>query len=131
MTQYIASFTLLVDDYDEAIDFYVNKLRFELIEDIKMSNTKRRVIIKPKGNFSNSSNIILAKANNEIQKNNVGNQTGGRVVFILNTDNFDEDYKLYKRNNIEFLEEPRCEKYGKVVVFKDLYGNLFDLIQFN
>ena len=128
MTQYISTITLLVNDYDEALNYYKNVLLFELIEDIQMNSVKRRIIIRPK-NSNNNIGIVLAKATNDEQKMRVGNQVGGRVLMILNTDNFDEDYKLYKRNGVEFMEEPRNEKYGKVVVFKDLYGNMYDLIQ--
>ena len=128
MTQYISTITLLVNDYDEALNYYKNVLLFELIEDIQMNSVKRRIIVRPK-NSNNNIGIVLAKATNDEQKMRVGNQVGGRVLMILNTDNFDEDYKLYKRNGVEFMEEPRNEKYGKVVVFKDLYGNMYDLIQ--
>ena len=128
MTQYISTITLLVNDYDEALNYYKNVLLFELIEDIHMNSVKRRIIIRPK-NSNNNIGIVLAKATNDEQKMRVGNQVGGRVLMILNTDNFDEDYKLYKRNGVEFMEEPRNEKYGKVVVFKDLYGNMYDLIE--
>ena len=128
MSQYISTITLLVNDYDDALNYYKNVLLFELIEDIKMNSVKRRIIIRPK-NSNNNIGIVLAKATNDEQKMRVGNQVGGRVLMILNTDNFDEDYKLYKRNGVEFMEEPRNEKYGKVVVFKDLYGNMYDLIE--
>jgi len=128
MSQYISTITLLVNDYDEALNYYKNILLFELIEDIQLNFVKRRIIVRPK-NSNNNIGIVLAKATNDEQKMRVGNQTGGRVLMILNTDNFDEDYKLYKRNGVEFMEEPRNEKYGKVVVFKDLYGNMYDLIE--
>ena len=130
MSQYISTVTLLVNDYDKAISFYTTILGFKLIEDIKMSETKRRVIISPKNSIDKiSTSIILAKATTPEQNDIVGKQCGGRVMFILNTDNFEEDYNQYKMNGVMFLEEPRIESYGKVVVFKDIYGNLFDLIQ--
>jgi lactoylglutathione lyase len=128
MSQYISTITLLVDDYDEALNYYKNVLLFDVIEDIPLNVIKRRIIVRPK-NSNNNIGIVLAKATNDEQKMRVGNQVGGRVMLILNTDNFDEDYKLYKRNGVEFMEEPRNEKYGKVVVFKDLYGNMYDLIE--
>ena len=129
MKQKIAHIALLVADYDEAISFYVDKLHFDLIEDTALSETKRWVLIAPKG--SQDFSLLLAKADGAIQKQSIGNQSGGRVFLFLNTDNFDRDYQNLKDNNIEIVREPKTEAYGKVLVFKDLYGNLWDLIQRN
>ncbi len=127
MKQKIAHIALLVADYDEAISFYVDKLHFDLIEDTALSETKRWVLVAPKG--SQEFSLLLAKADGNFQKQNIGNQSGGRVFLFLNTDNFDRDYQNLKDNNIEIVREPKTEEYGKVLVFKDIYGNLWDLIQ--
>lgn len=127
MKQKIAHITLLVADYDEALSFYVDKLHFDLIEDTILSETKRWVLVAPKG--SQEFSLLLAKADGAIQKQSIGNQSGGRVFLFLNTDNFDRDYQNLKDNNIEIVREPKTEDYGKVLVFKDLYGNLWDLIE--
>ena len=129
MKQKIAHIALLVADYDEAISFYVDKLHFDLIEDTALSETKRWVLVAPKG--SQEFSLLLAKADGNFQKQNIGNQSGGRVFLFLNTDNFDRDYQNLKDNNIEIVGEPKTEDYGKVLVFKDIYGNLWDLIQRN
>jgi catechol 2,3-dioxygenase-like lactoylglutathione lyase family enzyme len=129
MKQKIAHIALLVADYDEAISFYVDKLHFDLIEDTALSETKRWVLVAPKG--SQDFSLLLAKADGNFQKQNIGNQSGGRVFLFLNTDNFDRDYQNLKDNNIEIVREPKTEAYGKVLVFKDIYGNLWDLIQRN
>ena len=129
MKQKIAHIALLVADYDEAISFYVDKLHFDLIEDTILSETKRWVLVAPKG--SQEFSLLLAKADGNFQKQNIGNQSGGRVFLFLNTDNFDRDYQNLKDNNIEIVREPKTEAYGKVLVFKDIYGNLWDLIQRN
>ena len=129
MKQKIAHIALLVADYDEAISFYVDKLHFDLIEDTALSETKRWVLVAPKG--SQEFSLLLAKADGNFQKQNIGNQSGGRVFLFLNTDNFDRDYQNLKDNNIEIVREPKTEEYGKVLVFKDIYGNLWDLIQRN
>jgi len=127
MQQYLAGVSLVVNDYDEAIDFYTRKLSFTLLEDTRMSETKRWVVIAPPG--STGCTLLLAKAANDAQKAAVGNQTGGRVFLFLHTDNFDRDYKKMQEAGIEFIESPRQEAYGKVVVFADLYGNRWDLIE--
>lgn len=127
MKQKIAHIALLVADYDEAISFYVDKLHFDLIEDTALSETKRWVLVAPKG--SQEFSLLSAKADGNFQKQNIGNQSGGRVFLFLNTDNFDRDYQNLKDNNIEIVGEPKTEEYGKVLVFKDIYGNLWDLIQ--
>lgn len=129
MKQKIAHIALLVADYDEAISFYVDKLHFDLIEDTALSETKRWVLVAPKG--SQEFSLLLAKADGNFQKQNIGNQSGGRVFLFLNTDNFDRDYQNLKDNNIEIVREPKTGAYGKVLVFKDIYGNLWDLIQRN
>ena len=129
MKQKIAHIALLVADYDEAISFYVDKLHFDLIEDTALSETKRWVLVAPKG--SQEFSLLSAKADGNFQKQNIGNQSGGRVFLFLNTDNFDRDYQNLKDNNIEIVREPKTEDYGKGLVFKDIYGNLWDLIQRN
>ena len=119
--------SILVDDYDKAINFYTEKLDFELISDEKVSEKKRWVLVKPRGQGDCS--ILLAKADGEIQKAFVGNQTGGRVFLFLTTDNFERDYLNLKRQNIKIVREPSDEIYGRVLVFEDLYGNKWDLIE--
>ena len=126
MKQHIAQVSLLVNDYDEAIEFYTKKLSFVLVTDTPLGETKRWVIIKPKG--STESCILLAKAVGEEQRKFIGNQTGGRVFLFLYTDDFWRDYKKMTGNKIEFTRDPKEEPYGMVAVFKDLYGNLWDLI---
>ncbi len=127
MKQKIALISLVVHDYDEAIEFYTQKLNFDLVENTEMSPSKRWVVVAPKG--SDGCHILLAKAANEAQKNSVGNQTGGRVFMFLYTDDFERDYLNMLEKGIEFTEKPRYEAYGTVVVFKDLYGNLWDFIE--
>ncbi len=127
MKQNISHITLVVDNYDEAINFYVNKLYFDLIEDTKLSETKRWVRVSPKG--SDGFCLLLAEASNVEQKTRIGNQTGGRVFLFLNTDDLERDYKNLIQNNITIVREPINEKWGKVLVFADLYGNLWDLIE--
>ncbi len=127
MKQSIAHIALVVEDYDKAIDFYTKKLHFVLMEDTELSSTKRWVIVSPKG--SSGCSLLLAKASNAEQQTRIGNQTGGRVFLFLHTDNFDRDFAEMKGNGIEFVREPAIESYGKVAVFKDLYGNMWDLIE--
>jgi uncharacterized glyoxalase superfamily protein PhnB len=127
MQQYLAGISLVVNDYDEAIEFYTRKLSFTLLEDTRMSDTKRWVVVAPPG--STGCTLLLAKAANDAQRAAVGNQTGGRVFLFLHTDNFDRDYNQMQEAGIEFIESPRQEAYGKVVVFADLYGNRWDLIE--
>jgi catechol 2,3-dioxygenase-like lactoylglutathione lyase family enzyme len=126
MKQRIIQFALVVKDYDEAIEFYTTKLQFKLVEDTKLSETKRWVRISPPG--SNECCILLAKAANEEQLTRVGNQTGGRVFLFLETDDFWRDYNSLLANNVTIVREPSKEEYGTVAVFADLYGNLWDLI---
>ena len=128
MQQYLAGISLVVNDYDEAIEFYTRKLSFTLLEDTRMSESKRWVVIAPPGG-STGCTLLLAKAANDAQKAAVGNQTGGRVFLFLHTDDFDRDYNQMQQAGIEFIESPRQEAYGKVVVFADLYGNRWDLIE--
>ena len=127
MNQNILQISIVVNDYDEAIEFYTKKLGFELVEDTKRSETKRWVIIKPKG--SNGCSLLLAKAKNEEEKSRIGNQTGGRVFLFLYTDNFDRDYANLKKNGVKIFREASEEDFGKVCVFEDLYGNLWDFIE--
>ncbi len=122
----LAHITIVVDDYDKAIAFYTQKLHFTLTEDTKLTNTKRWVLVTPKG--QNNCSLLLAKASNEAQVKSIGNQTGGRVFLFLNTANFDNDYQNLLDNNIKIIREPTTETYGKVAVFEDIFGNLWDLI---
>jgi catechol 2,3-dioxygenase-like lactoylglutathione lyase family enzyme len=125
--QKIGSISLLVREYDEAIAFYVGKLGFHLIEDMDMGAGKRWVLVAPPS--STETSLLLAKAVSPEQQSHVGNQTGGRVFLFLHTDDFWRDYESMKANGIRFLEEPRNESYGTVVVFEDLYGNKWDLLE--
>ena len=127
MKQRLAQIAIVVKDYDEAIDFYTQKLGFELLEDTILSETKRWVRIAPPG--SKECGLLLAKAANEQQQNSVGNQTGGRVFLFLHTDDILRDYDCYTKQNIHFVRAPVKEEYGTVAVFEDLYGNLWDLIE--
>ncbi len=126
MKQHIAHIALLVDDYDEAIRFYLDKLNFRLIEDTRLSETKRWVLIGPQGD--GNCNLLLAKAATREQKANIGRQTGGRVFLFLHTDDFNRDYNNLIKHNIKIVREPMVEPYGNVAVFEDLYGNLWDLV---
>jgi len=127
MKQRLAHIALVVNDYDEAIRFYTEKLHFDLVEDTRLSDTRRWVLVKPKG--TDGCCLLLAKAANEEQKSRVGNQTGGRVFLFLHTDNFESDYQNLLDNQIEIVRSPQMEVYGTVAVFKDIYGNLWDLIE--
>jgi catechol 2,3-dioxygenase-like lactoylglutathione lyase family enzyme len=127
MKQKIAHISLIVEDYDEAIAFYTQKLHFNLVEDTYISEEKRWVLIAPPG--SEGCNLLLAKAANEEQKGRVGNQTGGRVFLFLNTDNFERDYLNLQDHDVKIVRQPVKEDYGTVAVFADLYGNLWDLIE--
>lgn len=118
--------SLLVKDYDEAIRFYTEILGFELIEDTKLSETKRWVRIQPKG--SKGASLLLAKAKDD-QVPFIGNQTGGRVFLFVHTENLAIDHERLLKNGVKIVREPSEETFGKVLVFKDLYGNLIDLIQ--
>jgi catechol 2,3-dioxygenase-like lactoylglutathione lyase family enzyme len=127
MNQQIIHIALVVKDYDEAIAFYTQKLNFDLIEDTVMSETKRWVLVAPKGTGGTA--LLLAKGVGEEQQSRIGNQTGGRVFLFLKTDDFDRDYKAMLEKGIQFVREPQEQDYGKVAVFADLYGNLWDLIE--
>lgn len=127
MKQKIAQLALVVNDYDEAIAFYTQKLRFKLIEDTRLSDTKRWVVVAPPGD-DEGCRLLLARAANEEQQSRVGNQTGGRVFLFLHTDNFDRDYQNLLDQGVQIIREPSVEDYGKVCVFADLYGNLWDMI---
>lgn len=117
---------IVIDEYNLAISYYVNDLGFTLIEDTSLSADKRWVVIAPS---DSGARILLAKASNEEQKNAIGNSTGGRVGFFLYTTDFAQTFQKFKSKRIEFIEEPRQEAYGQVVVFKDKYGNKWDLIE--
>jgi len=127
MKQYIAHVALIVDDYDDAIAFYTQKIGFELIEDTKLNEEKRWVLIKPKG--ATETAILLAKASNTEQESRIGNQTGGRVFIFLYTDNLWRDYHIMIEKGVKFVREPKEEIYGTVAVFTDLYGNQWDLLE--
>jgi len=127
MKQNIAQIALVVADYDEAIEFYTRKLHFRLIEDTILSESKRWVRIAPPG--STECCILLAKAANDEQLSRVGNQTGGRVFLFLYTDDMARDYQNLLDHEIQIVREPSVEAYGTVIVFADLYGNLWDLIE--
>lgn len=118
---------LVVADYDEAIKYYCEVLDFELLEDTKMSKTKRWVVVTPKG--ENSCRLLLAKAASEEQKKAIGNQSGGRVFLFLYTDNLEEYYQKLLKHDVKVMRGPVQEVYGKVLVFEDIYGNLWDLIE--
>jgi len=126
LKQHIAHIALLVDDYDQAIEYYTSKLKFRLIEDTRLSESKRWVLVGPEGD--GSCNLLLAKAASSEQRTRIGNQTGGRVFLFLHTDDFDRDYMNLLKNNIRIVREPMVEPYGKVAVFEDVYGNLWDLV---
>jgi catechol 2,3-dioxygenase-like lactoylglutathione lyase family enzyme len=123
----LGQIALVVAEYDEAIKYYTDILDFNLVEDTKLSESKRWVVVSPKG--QNSCRILLAKAASEEQIKSIGNQTGGRVFLFLYTDTFDEQYQNLTKNNVEIVRGPIVESYGQVLVFKDLYGNLWDLIE--
>jgi catechol 2,3-dioxygenase-like lactoylglutathione lyase family enzyme len=118
---------LVVRDYDEAIAFYVNVLNFRLVEDTRLSETKRWVLIAPPG--SQGTCLLLAKAVGLEQESHIGNQTGGRVFLFLYTDDFWRDYRALTARNVKFIRPPAEEEYGTVAVFEDLYGNKWDLLQ--
>lgn len=128
MKQSIVHIALVVDDYDEAIEFYTEKLNFTLIEDSPQGETKRWVLVAPKG--SEECRLLLAKGVGEEQRSRVGNQTGGRVFLFLKTDDFWRDYEGMLSRGINFVREPKAEEYGTVAVFADLYGNLWDLVEY-
>ncbi len=123
----IATLSYLVRDYDEARDWFVSKLGFELIEDAKLSEKKRWVVVAPKGGAGAA--LLLAKAADDSERAAIGSQSGGRVFLFLETDDFDGDFSAMRERGVRFLEEPRQESYGKVAVFEDLYRMKWDLIE--
>jgi catechol 2,3-dioxygenase-like lactoylglutathione lyase family enzyme len=123
----IAHVALLVRDYDEAIAWFTSRLRFELIEDSPLGDGKRWVLVAPSRGAGTA--LLLARAATPEQESRIGNQTGGRVFMFLHTDDFERDHREMKGRGVQFVEEPRHEAYGTVVVFKDLYGNKWDMIQ--
>ena len=125
--QQLVQISLVVRDYDEAIAYYTKVLGFELVEDTALSPEKRWVVVKPRG--VGGCALLLARAANPDQSQHIGNQTGGRVFLFLHTDNFQRDYEVYLSRGVVFTGPVRHETYGTVCVFKDLYGNLWDLIQ--
>ncbi|MEZ8558420.1 VOC family protein [Vibrio cyclitrophicus] len=127
--QQIGNIALVVENYDDAIEFYTKKLQFTLVEDTDLGGGKRWVQVSPPN--SNGTNLLIAQASNEEQKKAIGNQTGGRVFLFLQTNDFWRDYELMKAKGVVFNEEPREEAYGTVVVFQDLYGIKWDLLQLN
>ena len=128
MAMEFASTTIVVDEYDRAIDYYTNILGFTLTEDTVLSPDKRWVTVRP---GTQGASILLAKAATGEQSSRIGNQTGGRVGFFLHTDTFDADYARMKAAGVVFIDQPRTEDYGKVIVFVDLYGNKWDFIGSN
>jgi catechol 2,3-dioxygenase-like lactoylglutathione lyase family enzyme len=127
MKQSLAHIALVVNDYDEAIQFYTQTLHFTLIEDKVMSATKRWVMVSPPG--SSGTTLLLAQASNDEQKSRVGNQTGGRVFLFLYTDDIERDYENLLDKKVSIVRELESQPHGKVLVFADLYGNLWDLIE--
>lgn len=127
MHQSIGAVTVLVADYDEAIDWYASMLGFVLCEDRQMADGKRWVRVAPPGTTGTS--MLLALAVTEAQRTRIGDQTGGRVGFFLHTDDFERDYAAMAARGVRFVEPPRREVYGDVAVFTDLYGNRWDLLE--
>ncbi len=124
----LAAVTLVVRDYDEAIDFFTGALRFRVVEDRGLADGKRWVVVAPQD--SNGTGLLLARAVTLEQEAHVGNQAGGRVAFFLQTTDFWDDYAHMQAHGVRFTESPREEPYGRVVVFLDLYGNKWDLVQY-
>ena len=127
MKQKLAQVAIVVKDYDEAIEFYTKCLHFNLVEDTTLSATKRWVVVQPSS--GNGCCLLLAKAVNDHQASRIGDQTGGRVFLFMHTDNFDRDYTNLLQHDIKIIRQPVREEWGKVAVFEDLYGNLWDLIE--
>jgi catechol 2,3-dioxygenase-like lactoylglutathione lyase family enzyme len=126
MKQKLAQIAIVVREYDEAIHFYTHKLGFTLLEDTKLSDTKRWVRVAPPGG---GCALLLARAVGEQQESRIGNQTGGRVFLFLHTDDLERDHDRLRKQGIKIVREPSIEEFGKVLVFEDLYGNLWDLIE--
>jgi len=129
MEKSIGQISIVVRDYDEALNYYINVLGFELVEDTVLTPEKRWVVIKPKNSSGQGCNLLLARAANPHQENFIGNQTGGRVFLFLYTDDIQRDHEMLLRNNVKIVRPPSNEEYGTVLVFSDLYGNLWDLIE--
>ncbi|MEM9930008.1 MAG: VOC family protein [Bacteroidota bacterium] len=129
MAQHLARIALVVDDYDEALAFYVDKLRFELVEDTRLDDQKRWVVVRPPGGSPANCSLLLAKGVGEVQRARIGDQTGGRVFLFLFTDDFAGDHAHLLAEGITIVRPPTDFPYGRVLVFADLYGNLWDLIQ--
>jgi len=129
MERSIGQISIVVRDYDEALGYYINVLGFELVEDTVLTPEKRWVVIKPKNSSGQGCNLLLARAANPHQENFIGNQTGGRVFLFLYTDNIQRDHEMLLKNDVKIVRPPSIEDYGTVLVFSDLYGNLWDLIE--
>lgn len=128
MKQYLGLTAVVVKDYDAAIDFYVNILGFELLQDIEVPEQQKRwVVVGPKG--ATDSRLLLARAVGDAQSSRIGNQTGGRVFLFLYTDDFWRDYNAYQAKGLRFIREPKTESYGTVAVFEDICGNQWDLVE--
>jgi len=127
MKRFVSAVSLVVSDYDVAIEFYVGRLGFALIEDTQLTENKRWVLVAPDRNCETK--LLLAKADTPAQEEIVGKQTGGRVFLFLNTDNFERDFNRFTEAGVEFVREPVSEVYGRVAVFHDPFGNLWDLIE--
>ena len=127
MNQFIGAISLVIPDYDDAIDFYVTALGFTLVEDTDLGNGKRWILVAPPG--STETRLLLAKADSQSQTCAIGNQTGGRVFLFLHTDDFARDHAAFLNLGVRFLEPPRQELYGTVAVFRDPFGNKWDLIE--
>jgi catechol 2,3-dioxygenase-like lactoylglutathione lyase family enzyme len=127
MDQRLACVAIIVDDYDRAIDYYTRVLKFELVENSVISENKRWVLVRPSG--SGQCSLLLARAADSTQAKFIGNQSGGRVFLFLHTDNFERDYRNLLENSVAIVREPRNEPYGRVAVFSDIYGNMWDLIE--
>lgn len=127
MTQHIGAVALLVPSYEEGLAFYAGTLGFDIVEDVELAPGKRWVLVSPPG--SRETRLLLACAADDGQQAGIGNQAGGRVFLFLHTDDFDRDHRRYTEAGVTFLESPRTESYGKVAVFRDPFGNKWDLIQ--
>jgi catechol 2,3-dioxygenase-like lactoylglutathione lyase family enzyme len=127
MPQSIAQLAIVVRNYDEALEFYTQKLGFHLLQDAPLPGNKRWLLVAPP--CSRGAALLLAEADTPEQSLAIGNQTGGRVFLFLHTDDFQRDYKAYQSRGVRFLESPRKESYGSVAVFEDLYGNKWDLLE--
>ncbi len=127
MRQTVSALTVLVPSYEEGLSFYVGALGFRLVEDARLTGDKRWVVVAPPG--SRETGLLLARAATEAQREAIGNQAGGRVFLFLQTDDFWRDYRRYREAGVTFLEEPRDERYGVVAVFRDPFGNKWDLVE--